>query len=152
MSRVFFISKRNFIWTLGAIMIIAAFIIMINQTDGPGVLPANAPTTKERTIHMLTVEYKGKTADGKEIEIYRFEPGNIILKKGEQVKLSLYGVNGKSHPFVIEGTNIQGEVRQGEETIVSFKAEKTGVYRIICWTHANYGHHGPMIGYIYVID
>lgn len=150
MSKVFIISKRNLIWTVGAIMIVAAFIIMINQSEEPNALPASAPVMKDREIHMLAVEYKGKTPEGKEIEVYRWDPGEVHVKKGEQIKLSLYGVNGKSHPFVIEGLNIQGEVKQGEETVVSFKADKEGMYRIVCWTHADHAHHGPMIGYIVV--
>jgi heme/copper-type cytochrome/quinol oxidase subunit 2 len=59
-------------------------------------------------------------------------------------------VNGDSHPFIIEGLNVKGEVKKGKETVVSFTAQKEGIYRIICTTHSDIAHNGPMVGYIVV--
>ncbi|MNT97662.1 hypothetical protein D3C72_2400340 [compost metagenome] len=59
-------------------------------------------------------------------------------------------MNGESHPFLIEGLNISGEVKKGKETIVHFTANQAGTYRLICMTHTDMGHNGPMIGYIEV--
>jgi plastocyanin len=109
-----------------------------------------APAGQERTIHMVTTEFKATGTDGKQIEVYRWDPGQIYAKKGETIRLSILGVNGGSHPFIIEGLNVQGEVKKGQETTVTFRADKPGVYRIICTTHPDMKHHGPMIGYLIV--
>ncbi|TDF94199.1 hypothetical protein E1757_24665 [Paenibacillus piri] len=107
-------------------------------------------SAKGRTISIVTTEFKSTGPDGKPIEVYRWDPGTIHVKPGELIHLSIFGVNGASHPFVIEGLNIKDEVKKGKETIVTFKAEKTGTYRIICQTHPDLAHNGPMVGYIVV--
>jgi heme/copper-type cytochrome/quinol oxidase subunit 2 len=103
-----------------------------------------------RTIHIVTGEFKTTGNDGKPIEAYRWDPGTIHVKQGELIKLSIFGVNGASHPFIIDGLNIKGEVKKGQETVVTFQAEKPGTYRIICLTHPDIAHNGPMVGYIVV--
>ncbi|WP_245805910.1 cupredoxin domain-containing protein [Alkalihalobacterium alkalicellulosilyticum] len=105
---------------------------------------------KELEIHMVTGEYKSKTAEGKEIESYRWDPGTINVPKGEKVKLTIFGVNGHEHPFVIEGTDISGTVKKGKETTVTLHFEEAGVYRLICTAHAHIKDNGPMIAYIVV--
>ncbi|MFC3842447.1 MULTISPECIES: cupredoxin domain-containing protein [Paenibacillus] len=114
------------------------------------IVPTLAEPTPERTIHMVVGEFKSTTKDGKTIEAYRWDPGTVVIQKGERIKLSIYGVNGDSHPFLIEGLNISGEVKKGKETIVHFTADQEGTYRIICMTHADIAHNGPMIGYLVV--
>lgn len=110
----------------------------------------NQPQEKNREIHLVTGEFKAKTIDGKEIEAYRWDPGTIFVNKGEKFNLSIFGINGRSHPFIIEGTNIKGTVEQNKETVLSLQFEKEGVYRIICLTHPDRAHNGPMIAYIIV--
>ncbi|WP_209124286.1 hypothetical protein [Alkalihalobacillus sp. BA299] len=105
---------------------------------------------KEFEVHMVTSEIKTKTEDGKEIESYRWDPGTIYIPKDKKVKLSIYGVNGKEHPFIIEGTDIKGTVKKGEETILNLHFTDKGVYRLICTTHAHIDHSGPMIAYLIV--
>ncbi|MFD0676642.1 MULTISPECIES: cupredoxin domain-containing protein [unclassified Paenibacillus] len=103
-----------------------------------------------RTINIVTGEFKTTGADGKPIEAYRWDPGTIHVKQGELINLSIFGVNGTNHPFIIDGLSIKGEVKKGKETVVSFKADKPGTYRIICLTHPDIAHNGPMVGYIVV--
>ncbi len=107
--------------------------------------------TVVRTIQLVTGEFKAVSADGKQIEAYRWDPGTIVVNRSEMVRLSIYGVNGVSHPFIIEGVNVKGEVKKGEETTVSFTADKPGTYRLVCLSHPDIAHNGPMIGYIIVI-
>lgn len=104
---------------------------------------------KEFTINMVTGEFKS-SKDGKEIEAYRWDPGTIYVPKGEVVKLSIYGVNGEEHPFYIEGTDIKGKVKKGEETVINLNFKKEGIYRLICTTHHDIEHSGPMVAYIVV--
>lgn len=104
---------------------------------------------KEFTI--ITTEYKSKTDDGKMIEVYRWNPGTIVVNEGDHVTLKFYGVQGMFHPFEIEKLGIKGEVKKGRETSVSFVAEKEGTYKIVCTAHADMQHNGPMVGYL-IID
>lgn len=115
-----------------------------------GAEPTGGKPDGERLIHLVTGEFKTTAEGGKTIEAYRWDPGTIFVEKGERIKLIIYGVNGESHPFIIEGTDIKGEVKKGKETVVRFQAEKEGVYRLICLTHPDKDHSGPMIAYIVV--
>lgn len=150
MNKVFIINKKQVTLVVAAAIIVILGLFYLNSEPSEHIPAAAADLTNERTIHMVTGEFKATTPEGETIEAYRWDPGTIPVQKGENVKLSIYGVNGESHPFIIEGLDIKGEVRKGEETIVSFKAEKEGIYRIICLTHPDIAHNGPMIGYIVV--
>jgi plastocyanin len=148
MSKVFLIHKKHLV-IAGVVIALTAAVLYAARDRS--ILPALAEAPGSvRTIHMVTGEFATKTADGKEIEAYRWDPGTIVVQKGETIHLSIYGVNGDSHPFIIEGLNVKGEVKKGHETVVSFTAEKEGTYRIICLTHPDMAHKGPMVGYIVV--
>ena len=147
-SRVLVLTKTHL--TITALVLALGIALIVFVTGDDEAATASGINGKERTIHMVTGEFKTKTADGKEIEAYRWDPGTIFVEKDEKIKLVIYGVNGESHPFVIEGMNIQGEVKKGKETIVQFQANHEGSYRIICLTHPDKDHQGPMIGYIVV--
>lgn len=113
--------------------------IVFNQQNGQNV----------REIHMVTGEFKAKMKDGTEMESYRWDPGTIFLNKGENVNLYINGINGEEHPFYIEGTNINGNVKKGEEVVVPLRFNQAGTYRLICKTHDEKSPH-PMIAYIVV--
>ncbi len=122
--------------------------------------PATAPAAEKRTIHMTAVEYKGSTEtakepfptgqlpegngykrtdtkDGKwETSTYRWEPGTVVVYQGDDVELRIFGVNGASHPSKIEGYDKTFAVKRGELTTVSFKADKSGLFRILCDAHS----------------
>ncbi|MGG1553835.1 cupredoxin domain-containing protein [Paenibacillus ferrarius] len=148
MSRVWIVKRKHLLIAVVVVGLLASGWLYVSQGS---FLPALAEnSTPARTIHMVVGEFKSTTADGKTIEAYRWDPGTILVKQGEHIRLSIYGVNGESHPFIIEGLNISGEVKKGKETVVDFTADKEGIYRIICLTHADIAHGGPMIGYIVV--
>ena len=73
---------------------------------------------------------------------------NCYLQRGKGQ--FIYGVNGVEHPFNIEGTDISGVVKKGEETVIPLHFTKEGTYRLICHTHQSTEHNGPMIAYIIV--
>ncbi|MGO4268765.1 cupredoxin domain-containing protein [Paenibacillus sp. TAF58] len=147
MSRVWIVKRKHFYQAAAALLLLLSSLLYMNRGS---IIPTMAEPTSERTIHMVVGEFKTTTADGKTIEAYRWDPGTVVVQKGERIKLSIYGVNGQSHPFLIEGLNISGEVKKGKETVVHFTADKEGTYRIICLTHTDIAHSGPMIGYIVV--
>lgn len=103
-----------------------------------------------REIDMITAEFKTKTSDGKEVVIQRWDPGTVFIEKGEKVDLYITAVNDEDHPFYIEGTNIHGIAKKGEQTLVPLEFDKEGTYRLICETHAHRDHTVPMIAYIVV--
>lgn len=147
MSRVWIVKRKHVVQLTAALLLILIGWLYLNRAS---ILPTLAEPTAERTIHMVVGEFKSTTADGKTIEAYRWDPGSVDVRKGEHIKLSIYGVNGESHPFLIEGLNISGEIKKGKETIVHFTANQAGTYRLICMTHTDMAHSGPMIGYINV--
>ncbi|GGF95763.1 cupredoxin domain-containing protein [Paenibacillus abyssi] len=147
MSKVFVISKKQIrlFAILALVVIMAAAYLRWDQTKTASSTPGT-----ERVIHLITTEFKTKTADGKELEIYRFDPGTIVVQRGELIQLNITGINGQSHPFVIEGLNVKGEVKKGQTTVVRFTADQPGTYPILCLTHTEMKHGGPMVGYLVV--
>ncbi|OGN77038.1 MAG: hypothetical protein A3H36_09100 [Chloroflexi bacterium RIFCSPLOWO2_02_FULL_71_16] len=137
---------------LAALTVSAALVLAACGTAG-------APAAAKRTIYMSAVEYKGSTEvakepfpaqavpagggyqlkepkDGKwENSTYRWEPGTIVVYQGDDVELQIWGVNGKEHPGRIEGYDKAFGVQRGQLTTVSFKADKAGVFRILCDIH-----------------
>ncbi|WP_078380382.1 cupredoxin domain-containing protein [Sutcliffiella halmapala] len=150
----FFIVKKSWIVTVMLCFIVALggwYIVNV------GIIPTTGKPTQENklTYHMITSEFKTTLADGTEIEAYRFDPGTITVPKGKDITISIIGVNGSEHPYTIEGTDISGVIKKGEETIINTRFDKPGVYQIICTTHSDHASHShhktpPMIAYIYV--
>lgn len=145
----FIVLKRRSImlFTLILATIAASSIWLLLSKD---TISTVAQTEQLREIHLVTTEFKTKTEDGKEIEAYRWDPGTIYVGKNEKVLLRLYGINGHEHPFIIEGTDIKGVVKKGEETTVELQLKEEGVYRLVCLTHPDMGSNGPMVANIVV--
>ncbi|KIL36831.1 hypothetical protein SD71_05325 [Cohnella kolymensis] len=150
MSRIVVLSRKKiqFYTILAVAVILTGAYIGWRQSD-----PAMAPAAAEqnaRVIELVTGEFNATSDGGKKLEAYLFYPGTIILEKGEPVELRIKGVNGQSHPFVIEGLNISGKVLKGKTTVVRFTPQEEGVYRIVCTTHTDMNSGGPMVGYLVV--
>ncbi|MFX3632142.1 MAG: cupredoxin domain-containing protein [Candidatus Pristimantibacillus sp.] len=147
MSKVFIINKKQvqlFVFVALVILLAAVYLSWDRARQ------ANGQPSEPRVIQLVTGEFDTDTADGKELEVYRWDPGSIYVQKGEPIELRILGVNGNSHPFVIEGLGVKGEVKKGETTVVRFTADRAGTYPIICLTHTDMRHSGPMVGYIFV--
>jgi plastocyanin len=146
------LKKGTFVLLLLFMITFTAAAVWFFGTSGS--VPASSREQNQneqvREIHMVTGEFSTKTSDGKEIEAYRWDPGTVFVDKGEKVQLTILGVNGNEHPFMIEGTDIKGIVKKGEETTVPLQFHKEGIYRLICLTHSNKDKNGPMIAYIVV--
>jgi heme/copper-type cytochrome/quinol oxidase subunit 2 len=147
MSKMYVITRNQLrMIAFGLILIVLVYSFwMWKQAD-----MAASSSDEPRIIHMVIGEFSSITKKGKEIEVYRWDPGTIAVKKGESIELRILGVNGDHHSFVLEGLNVKGEVLKGKETIVRFIAEEEGTYRMICINHSDMAHQGPMIGYIVV--
>ena len=115
---------------------------------------------QERTIYMAAIEPKGGTTLDKEpfpakqlppgggyalkppdetgkwvVETYRYIPGTVVVNEGDTVTLEIVGINGKEHPFHIDGYGNIGVVKRGEVTRVTFLADKPGIFKISCQIH-----------------
>ncbi|WP_273124762.1 cupredoxin domain-containing protein [Metabacillus sp. HB246100] len=145
----FIIIKRKWLLICLFVILVGSFYLVNNQS-----LPTFSPNKEESNrlvINMVTGEFSSTLSDGKKIEAYRWDPGTILIPKDENVTLSIYGVNGEEHPFYIEGTDIKGVVKKGEETIIPLHFKEEGTYRLICDTHTHQGHTiPPMVAYLVV--
>lgn len=148
--RFLVLKKDTFLFILGVAFLLVTISAWFLLKAGDTAVFNQEANKKIREIHMVTVEYQSTMKDGKKIEVYRWDPGQINIEKGEKVNLYINGINGEEHPFFIEGTDIKGTVKKGEETMVTLKFDKEGTYRLICETHGDRNHNGPMIADIIV--
>jgi len=146
----FIMIRKQWIFLVFAVLFIAIAGWYLAQPISVQTSGEENNSGKSYSIQMITTEFSTKTDDGKEIEAYRWDPGTIVVPQGKEISISIYGVNGKEHPFYIEGTDYKGTVQKGKETIINVKFDKEGTYRLICTTHATIDSNGPMIGYIIV--
>lgn len=123
-------------------------------------LPAFAQgKTQKRHIIVTAVEPKGgatvdeepfpaRLPDGKgyvlkepdssgrwEVAVYVFDPRQIFVNQGDEVTLEFVGINGASHPTTIAGYDKSFDLRRGEVRRLTFTADRTGVFRIVCAAH-----------------
>ncbi|MFZ3588820.1 cupredoxin domain-containing protein [Bacillus sp. DJP31] len=146
----FIIIKKSWVITTAlALILLVCGIIFLKPSAMPTV-GSSASEHEVFTFQMVTGEFSSKNDSGKELESYRWDPGTIVVPNEKDIELRIFGVNGKEHPFIIEGTNVKGIVKKGEETVLNLRFSKEGTYRIICSTHPDIDHNGPMIGYIVV--
>jgi heme/copper-type cytochrome/quinol oxidase subunit 2 len=147
--RIVFIEKKKFLFVFAICICFSVggwFLIRPNAVETIG----HSTEAKKFSIHMVTGEFKSANDDGKELEVYRWDPGTIYVPEDEPVRLSIFGVNGNEHPFHIEGTDIKGTVKKGVETVINVRFKKEGIYRLICTAHHDISHNGPMVAYIVV--
>jgi plastocyanin len=71
-----------------------------------------------------------------EVSAYVWNPSQIVVNQGDEVTLEFVGINGASHPTEIKGLGKTFTLKRGHVTRVEFKAERPGVYPVVCSTHA----------------
>ena len=146
--RLLVIKKQHLFLAAAFVCIVAAVGLWLSNVSL--YKPAASIESEKREIHLVTGEFSTTIEDGKKLEAYRWDPGTIIIEKNEKVDLIIHGINGMEHPFIIEGTDIEGVVQKGKETIVPLRFKKEGVYRLICTVHDANNSGAPMIAYIVV--
>ena len=141
------------------VLTIAFMLVLIGTTillpvpwfDNRTVIEELSDDRPEKTFHLVTGEFKSEV-NGKEIEAYRWDPGSIVVHKGDKVNLILRGINGKTHHFSLKEFGVSGVIRKGETTKVSFVADQAGTFELICHDHSTAEANGPMIAYITVLE
>jgi heme/copper-type cytochrome/quinol oxidase subunit 2 len=78
---------------------------------------------------VVNIEYEGSKV---------WTPGTLVVKKDTLVKLKLVNKvpsDPNQHGFAIPAYNIAEVVTRGEDKSIEFKADKAGVFPIICQLH-----------------
>ncbi len=150
-------SKRDSFGWLAMMLAVFMAVSLAACGDSSG---AAVEPPQERTIHLAAIEPKGSTSIDSEpfpakvlpdgdgyalkspddagkwvVETYRFTPGTVVVNEGDSVTLEIIGINGREHPFNIEGYDVSGVVKRGEITRVNFVADKPGLFKLVCEIH-----------------
>ena len=137
-----------------------SFIVNVSVCNSVSSAAESAPPPMKRTIYMAAIEPKGTTNVSKEtfpttslppgegyglnapdkdgnwtVETYTWSPGSMTVYQEDEITLRVIGINGAMHQVSIEGYDLKYVVKRGEITTVSFKADKAGIFQIICHTH-----------------
>ena len=117
----------------------------------------------ERTFLVLTGEWSWAAKPGeapvvdrgqpdvKKMDRYTFDPGFLVVDKGDRVTLKIHDLKGDKHIIEIPAFGVkETQVLRGEEKTISFVADKAGVFEIKCTNHIDAKKEGPMVGYLYV--
>ena len=148
-------NKRR--WTLalsGAVIGLLLFAAAPERTQGQ--------SAKE--FLLVTGEWQWKAKQGeapvvdrsrgavKEMERYTFDPGFLVVNKGDTVVLKIHALKGSKHVLEIKDFGIpETTINKGEEKTVTFVADKTGTFKFVCTNHTNADKEGPMVGYLHVM-
>ena len=117
----------------------------------------------ERTFLVMTGEWSWAAKPGeapvvdrgqpdiKKIERYSFDPGFLVVDKGDRVTLKIHDLKGDKHIIEVPAFGVkETQILRGEEKTISFVADKAGVFEIKCTNHIDAKKEGPMVGYLYV--
>jgi nitrous-oxide reductase len=94
-------------------------------------VPAGLARAEEATMSFTVVNIE---SEGSKV----WTPGTLVVKKGTLVKIKLVNKvpsDPNQHGFAIPAYNIAEVVTRGEDKTVEFKADKDGVFPIICQLH-----------------
>ncbi len=82
---------------------------------------------EKRSITLVNYETDG---------VKQWLPGSIIVKKGDDVELTLINnVPSGDHGFFIPDFKITKLVAKGKKEVVTFKADKDGIFAMKCHLH-----------------
>lgn len=92
---------------------------------------------EKRSITLVNYESEGAQVDGKPgPTVKQWLPGTIIVKKGDDVELTLINkVPSGDHGFMIPDFKVTKVVSKGKKEVVTFKADKDGLFAMKCHLH-----------------
>lgn len=92
-----------------------------------GLVFAMSAMAEKRTITLVNYETDG---------VKQWLPGTIMAKKGDDVEITLINnVPSGIHGFMIPAFNVRKEVKKGTKEVVTFKADKEGLFDMKCHLH-----------------
>ncbi len=95
-------------------------------------------------VMLCLVFSMGAMAEKRSITLVNYEtdgvkqwlPGTIIAKKGDEIEITLINnVPSGVHGFFIPDFNVRKEVKKGVKEVVTFKADKEGLFNMKCHLH-----------------
>jgi len=98
---------------------------------------ANKNTKQEKVIKIVAQKFS-------------FTPNEIVLKKGEMVRLDFTSLDF-IHGFNVPDLKIRADLPPGKITTVVLTPEKTGTFEFVCDNFCGSGHE-DMAGRIIVVD
>lgn len=88
---------------------------------------------EKRAITLVNYETPGEKEG---VTVKQWLPGTIIVKKGDDVELTLINnVPSGDHGFFIPDYKITKVVSKGKKEVVTFKADKDGLFTMKCHMH-----------------
>lgn len=69
------------------------------------------------------------------VRAFVFDPAEVTVTEGDDVRLHFVGVHGMSHTIEVEGVAQPVTVTRGREQVVTFKAKRAGIIRFTCKDH-----------------
>jgi nitrosocyanin len=91
---------------------------------------------ESRALTLVNYETEGALVDGKPSTVKQWLPGTIVVKKGDDVELTLINnVPSGDHGFFIPDFKITKVVKKGKKEVVTFKAHKDGIFPMKCHMH-----------------
>ena len=146
------------VWRIG---LLGGLIGLLLLSWGAG--SAQAQSMKE--FVMVTGEWQWKAKEGeapvvdrnrgsvKVMTRYTYDPGFLVVNKGDTVVLKVHNLKGDHHIVDIPAFGInEVKIVRGEERTFTFKADKTGLFKIDCKNHVSAEKEGPMTAYLVVLD
>lgn len=92
-----------------------------------GLLLSFSALAEKRSITIVNYETDG---------LKQWLPGTIVVKKGDDVELTLINnVPSGVHGFFIPDFNVRKDVKKGVKEVVTFKADKEGIFSLKCHLH-----------------
>ncbi len=89
-----------------------------------------------RAVTLVNYETEGAMVDGRPSTVKQWLPGTIIVKKGDDVELTLINnVPSGDHGFFLPDFQITKVVKKGKKEVVTFKATKDGIFQMKCHMH-----------------
>lgn len=128
--------KKILFAMIAAVALLGAGCASINAQQSPSAENNNA--VSQNVVKEITVQANE----------FSFDPFNITIKKGEQVRLILNNVGKYPHNWVVDELNLKtATIKGGESTTLEFTADKAGTFPVYCsiGTHRAKGMEGKII-------
>jgi len=141
-----------------------AIIALVVSTTALAITLWSAPDTG-RTVRLRIIMGEGEViaeVQGEDQvigEYHRWEPGTIVVHRGDHVVLEIVNPRKHIHSFAIPafGVNTGPLEPRGGSATVEFVADQTGVFQYVCATPHDHERgecdpdHETMVGYLIVI-
>jgi hypothetical protein len=121
------------------------FLSMIEIKGATTVDSLAAPDVDPRTLsegyrYRAPGDLDPNDPDRWEVASYIFSDQSMMVRQGDRVRLTLFGVNGNSHVVYLQSPSGEivveaQELQRGREYDIEFTAEEAGYYKLVCPTH-----------------